>query len=156
MPTLECGCASDGIRRSRCYRTLRAAPGLCSSVGAWLQRIHRYLQRQGVAAQHSLFSLSSTARGMPSIIDALRGMMEPAKDDIRAYHLPATCPVWILGNHHPHLDLHGTAWRHWQHRSPLWLPTPSPLSSATPSASPWQASGNRREQANTAPRSRGD
>ena len=123
---------------------------------ARLQRIHRYLQRRGIAVQQSLFSLSSTARTMQSIIDALREMVVASRDDVRSYHLPVTCPIWILGNHHTQLELYGTAWMHWQNRSSLWLPTPSPLSSATPSASPWQASGNRREQANTAPRSRGD
>ena len=62
-----------------------------------LRRVHRHLRREGVPAQYSAFTVEADDVEMLTLLDGLRRLIDERADDLRAYHLPASCPVWSLG-----------------------------------------------------------
>jgi CRISPR-associated protein Cas2 len=62
-----------------------------------LRRVHRILRRQGLAAQYSAFTVEADDAAILTLLAALEAQIDRSEDDLRAYHLPARCPVWRLG-----------------------------------------------------------
>lgn len=63
-----------------------------------LIRVHRYLRDLGLHLQYSVFAIEASEPRIRDILQDLNLLISPDHDDVRAYHLPAHCPVWILGN----------------------------------------------------------
>lgn len=53
-----------------------------------LQRLFRYLNKQGVPMQYSVFILESSAAQIKLIMNQIAKMIHPNADDVRAYRLP--------------------------------------------------------------------
>lgn len=64
------------------------------------QRVHRLLRKQGLAAQYSAFTVEADDEQILALLQSLEAQIDTCKDDLRAYHLPASCPVWRLGTQH--------------------------------------------------------
>lgn len=62
-----------------------------------LARVHRFLRKIGIAVQYSVFGLELDDNGIRDMLGELEPLINPAEDDVRAYHLPDVCPVWTLG-----------------------------------------------------------
>ena len=62
-----------------------------------LRRVHRQLRKEGVAAQYSVFTVEADDEQIERLLACLRLLIDEHEDDLRAYHLPASCPVWSLG-----------------------------------------------------------
>ncbi len=54
-----------------------------------LNKVHRYLSRQGIALQYSVFLLFTHSVGLQRVLTSLRGRLDEREDDVRAYPLPA-------------------------------------------------------------------
>lgn len=65
-----------------------------------LKRVHRLLRKEGVPAQFSAFTVEADDQQIEGLLDKLRTLIDQGADDLRAYHLPANCPVWTLGAQH--------------------------------------------------------
>jgi CRISPR-associated protein Cas2 len=65
-----------------------------------LRRVHRLLRKEGVPAQYSVFTVEANDPQIVLLLAKLRALIDESSDDLRAYHLPATCPVWSLGTQH--------------------------------------------------------
>ena len=63
-----------------------------------LRRVHRQLRKAGATVQYSAFSVQADDAGIQILLARLEQLIDPRRDDLRAYHLPARCPVWMLGN----------------------------------------------------------
>ena len=61
-----------------------------------LRRV-RALRREGATVQYSAFAVAANDAGIQRVLDGLLRLIDPRKDDVRAYHIPARCPVWTLG-----------------------------------------------------------
>jgi CRISPR-associated protein Cas2 len=64
-----------------------------------LGSVYRYLSKQGVALQYSLFSVTGTSRSIEKIFSGIAARIDSAEDDIRAYHLTMHTKIWALGTH---------------------------------------------------------
>lgn len=64
-----------------------------------LGRVYRYLSKNGVALQYSLFSLNASQERIEEILGEIRQRIDSDQDDIRAYHLTAHTKLWALGTH---------------------------------------------------------
>lgn len=53
-----------------------------------LGRIHRLLKKQAVPLQYSVFLFTGSQAELQRCLSALQAIMDPNKDDIRAYPLP--------------------------------------------------------------------
>lgn len=62
-----------------------------------LKRVHGYLKRYAVPVQLSAFVLQGSQRQLTEVLRGLTERIEPAADDVRAYHLPDRCEVTMLG-----------------------------------------------------------
>lgn len=62
-----------------------------------LRRVHRQLRKEGVPAQYSAFTVEADDEQIETLLDKLRALIDERQDDLRAYHLPASCTVWSLG-----------------------------------------------------------
>lgn len=62
-----------------------------------LRRVHRLLRKKGLAAQYSAFTVEADDAQIDAVLKALEAEIDVRVDDLRAYHLPASCPVWRLG-----------------------------------------------------------
>lgn len=62
-----------------------------------LRRVHRQLVREGASVQYSAFVVVATDADVVRLLDEIDRLIDPAKDDIRAYHVPAHCRVWTIG-----------------------------------------------------------
>ena len=62
-----------------------------------LRHVHRLLRKRGLAAQYSAFTVEADDVQITDTVAALEKLINPQQDDVRAYHLPAACPVWRLG-----------------------------------------------------------
>lgn len=62
-----------------------------------LRRVHRILRKRGMAAQYSVFTVEADDPGIAELLQQLEAEINLREDDLRAYHLPASCPVWRLG-----------------------------------------------------------
>lgn len=62
-----------------------------------LRHVHRLMRKRGLAAQYSAFTVEADDLQITEIVQALERLINAQQDDVRAYHLPAACPVWRLG-----------------------------------------------------------
>lgn len=62
-----------------------------------LRSVHRCLRREGVPAQYSAFTVEADDVNITGLLDKLRQRIDERVDDLRAYHLPASCTVWSMG-----------------------------------------------------------
>lgn len=62
-----------------------------------LRRVHRYLTQRAVAVQYSLFALDAGATTIAEVRDGLAERIDPGKDDVRLYALPAHPDIITLG-----------------------------------------------------------
>ncbi len=53
-----------------------------------LSRLFRFLKKQGVPVQYSVFLVESNAVGMNALMVKIAKMIHPDADDVRAYRLP--------------------------------------------------------------------
>lgn len=76
-----------------------------------LSRVHRYLSRRGVAMQYSVFLVYTHSVGLSRILDGLNGIIEPRRDDVRAYPLPPNLDYVHRGRvlFPDGIDLHGAS-----------------------------------------------
>ena len=63
-----------------------------------LRRVHQILRKTGLAAQYSAFTVEADDAEMKTLLETIEGKLNPTEDDLRAYHLPVSCPVWRLGS----------------------------------------------------------
>ncbi len=63
-----------------------------------LRRVHRFMRKQGLAAQYSAFTVEADDVQVQAMLLGLQVIIDPRQDDVRAYHLSERCPVWRLGN----------------------------------------------------------
>lgn len=54
-----------------------------------LGRLFRYLKKQGVPVQYSVFLVDASAAKMASLVMAMAQLIDAQEDDVRAYRLPA-------------------------------------------------------------------
>ncbi len=59
-----------------------------------LVRVHRYLKKQGMPLQYSVFLVQETGESMDQLLDDLSDIINAKKDDIRAY--PINSPLNML------------------------------------------------------------
>jgi CRISPR-associated endonuclease Cas2 len=62
-----------------------------------LMRVHRALKKEGATVQYSAFSVCTDDRGIARVLARLDALIDAARDDLRAYHIPTHCMVWSLG-----------------------------------------------------------
>lgn len=62
-----------------------------------LGRVHRCLRKLGLPAQYSAFAVEADDVQISEHLARLAQLIDVRVDDLRAYHLPARCPVWRLG-----------------------------------------------------------
>lgn len=62
-----------------------------------LRRIHRYLRKQAVAVQKSVFIIETDERRLDAILGELRARADNRDDDIRLYAIPNPAAVWTAG-----------------------------------------------------------
>ncbi len=62
-----------------------------------LRRVHRCLRKLGLPAQYSAFTVEADDAAIADHLARLERLIDTRVDDLRAYHLPARCPVWRLG-----------------------------------------------------------
>ncbi len=62
-----------------------------------LRRVHRCLRKLGLPAQYSAFTVEADDVVITDHLARLKQLIDTRVDDLRAYHLPASCPVWRLG-----------------------------------------------------------
>lgn len=74
-----------------------------------LAEVHRYLKRRGMHLQYSVFAVEHNDFEMRDVLADLDLIIDTTEDDIRAYHIPDHCKVWILGGQTLPLgvELHG-------------------------------------------------
>jgi CRISPR-associated protein Cas2 len=53
-----------------------------------LSRLFKYLKKQGVPVQYSVFAVDASSAKMGSIMAQISKMIHPNQDDVRAYRLP--------------------------------------------------------------------
>ena len=62
-----------------------------------LQRVWRFLQKEGVRLQYSVYLLAGTRYQVEAIIERLRGLIDESADDVRIYPLTENTRIWGLG-----------------------------------------------------------
>jgi CRISPR-associated protein Cas2 len=62
-----------------------------------LCRVHRFLRKQGLAAQYSAFIVEADDAGILGVLSSIKRLLDPRVDDVRAYHIPVRCTVWCMG-----------------------------------------------------------
>ncbi|MCL4745056.1 MAG: CRISPR-associated endonuclease Cas2 [Burkholderiaceae bacterium] len=62
-----------------------------------LREVHRYVKRRGSTVQYSVFSVVAGTAGIETMLDEIASLIYEREDDVRAYHVPASCQVWSLG-----------------------------------------------------------
>lgn len=62
-----------------------------------LRRVHKYMCGAGVPVQYSVFGVTANDEHIRSILNDLHVLIDPDYDDVRAYHLPEHCRIWVLG-----------------------------------------------------------
>lgn len=75
-----------------------------------LREVHRYLKKRGAHLQYSVFAVEYNDFQMRDLLADLDLIIDNTQDDVRAYHIPAHCKVWLLGSQSlPRgIELHGT------------------------------------------------
>jgi CRISPR-associated protein Cas2 len=62
-----------------------------------LMRVHRFLRRQGLPVQYSVFTAQLTQRKLLRVMEGLDRIIEPRADDVRIYPLPTRLDARLLG-----------------------------------------------------------
>ena len=62
-----------------------------------LIRVHRYLRRQGLPVQYSVFTAQLTQRKLARVMDGLQAIIDSRVDDVRIYPLPTRLDASLLG-----------------------------------------------------------
>lgn len=62
-----------------------------------LRRVHRKLVEAGAGVQYSAFVVVRSDADVLELLCEVDRLIDPARDDIRAYHLPPHCRVWAIG-----------------------------------------------------------
>ncbi len=62
-----------------------------------LQKIHRMLKKEGMAVQKSVFFVHGDEKSLNGLLGKLETVMNPGKDDIRAYPVTHPGEVWTTG-----------------------------------------------------------
>lgn len=62
-----------------------------------LGRLFRYLKKQGVPIQYSVFQLEVSAAKMATVMTQIARIIDPQADDVRAYCLPVNLWQATLG-----------------------------------------------------------
>ena len=63
-----------------------------------LRRVHQYVSKRAMQVQYSVYGLEANDHDIRDILDDLRVLINSNVDDVRIYHLPESCPVWLLGS----------------------------------------------------------
>ena len=63
---------------------------ICYDIGdpKRLARVHRYLKKEGYPVQYSVFMLQADRAAIGKVLDHLETLIDPDRDDIRAYPIP--------------------------------------------------------------------
>lgn len=62
-----------------------------------LQRVHRVMKRWGLPIQYSVFSTELDDASVAHMLASLDERLDARTDDLRVYHVPQACRVWLLG-----------------------------------------------------------
>lgn len=62
-----------------------------------LQRVWRFLSKEGVRLQYSVYLLAGTCHQVEAIIDRLLQLIDDRADDVRIYPLTENTRIWGLG-----------------------------------------------------------
>lgn len=62
-----------------------------------LGQVHRFLRREGLPVQYSVFTAQMTQRKFMRVLDGLDSLIDPRADDIRLYPLPSRQDSVALG-----------------------------------------------------------
>ena len=62
-----------------------------------LIRVHRYLRRQGLPVQYSVFTVQLTQRKLTRVMEGLQAIIYSRVDDVRIYPLPTRLDASLLG-----------------------------------------------------------
>ena len=63
-----------------------------------LQRVWRFLRKEGVPLQYSVYLLSGGRSQVEKVMEKLRELIDERKDDVRIYPLTEHARLWGLGN----------------------------------------------------------
>jgi len=62
-----------------------------------LGRVHRFIQKHTIPVQYSVYLLQATPRKLKNILDELDTLIDPKRDDIRAYPIPTNPEITLIG-----------------------------------------------------------
>ena len=62
-----------------------------------LRKVWRYLRKEGVRLQYSIYMISGTRKKMQEILDQLAEFIDEKADDIRVYPIGENTRIWGLG-----------------------------------------------------------
>jgi CRISPR-associated protein Cas2 len=62
-----------------------------------LSRLYRFMKKQGVPVQYSVFQVEASATEIASLMVKIAKMIHPDADDVRAYRVPEKTWVMTLG-----------------------------------------------------------
>ena len=62
-----------------------------------LQRVWRYLRREGVRLQYSIYLLACTRNHIEEVMERLLQLIDEKSDDVRIYPLNENTRIWGLG-----------------------------------------------------------
>lgn len=62
-----------------------------------LAKVHRFLKKQGIAAQKSVFFVLGTEKQIDGLLDRIAKVMMLKEDDLRAYPVTNPKDVWTSG-----------------------------------------------------------
>ena len=62
-----------------------------------LQKVWRFLRKEGVRLQYSVYLLAGQRQQIEQIIDQLRLIIDEREDDVRIYPLTDSTRIWCLG-----------------------------------------------------------
>jgi CRISPR-associated endonuclease Cas2 len=62
-----------------------------------LQRVHRYLSKQGIPMQKSVFFIFANTKALRDVIDGVEALIHRREDDVRVYPISHPSQVWLHG-----------------------------------------------------------
>ncbi len=62
-----------------------------------LNKVWRFLRKEGVRLQYSVYVLSGDRDKIQKIIDGLQNIIHPLRDDVRIYPITENTRIWGLG-----------------------------------------------------------
>lgn len=62
-----------------------------------LRRVHALLRKRALALQYSLHALEASETGIRALMGELRERIDSRVDDLRAWQVPVSAPVWTAG-----------------------------------------------------------